>query len=47
MRCTVGNVDLLLAERRGIAIDYCPKCRGIRPDRGELNNSIEREGGVQ
>lgn len=47
MRCMVGNVGLLLAERRGIANDYSPKSRGICPDRGELNNSIEREGGVQ
>jgi Zn-finger nucleic acid-binding protein len=26
MRCMVGEVDLLLAERHGIAIDYCPEC---------------------
>ena len=45
MRCMVGNVGLLVAERRGIANDHCPTCRGIRPDRGELNNSTnEREG---
>ena len=45
MRCPVCNVDLLLAERHGIEIDYCSKCRGIWLDRGELNNSTnEREG---
>ena len=35
MRCpTDCDVDLLLAERRGVEIDYCPRCRGIWLDRG-------------
>ena len=47
MRCPVCNIDLLLAERHGIEIDYCSKCRGIWLDRGELDKIIERVGGVQ
>ena len=29
MKCPVCDVDLLLAERQGVEIDYCPKCRGV------------------
>lgn len=42
MLCPVCHVDLLLADRQGIEIDYCPKCRGIWLDRGELDKLIER-----
>jgi uncharacterized protein len=42
MLCPICNVDLLLAERQGVEIDYCPKCRGIWLDRGELEKIIER-----
>ncbi|MGC8659035.1 MAG: zf-TFIIB domain-containing protein [Desulfomonilaceae bacterium] len=42
MLCPTCNVDLLLSERLGIEIDYCPKCRGIWLDRGELEKLIER-----
>jgi uncharacterized protein len=42
MLCPVCNVELLLADRQGIEIDYCPKCRGIWLDRGELDKLIER-----
>ncbi|MDA8407334.1 MAG: zf-TFIIB domain-containing protein [Deltaproteobacteria bacterium] len=42
MLCPICNVDLLLADRQGIEIDYCPKCRGIWLDRGELEKLIER-----
>jgi Zn-finger nucleic acid-binding protein len=31
-----------MAERQGIEIDYCPKCRGVWLDRGELDKIIER-----
>jgi Zn-finger nucleic acid-binding protein len=44
MHCPICNVDLLLAERQGIEIDYCPKCRGIWLDRGELEKIVERSG---
>lgn len=42
MQCPLCSVELLLAERQGIEIDYCPKCRGIWLDRGELDKLIER-----
>jgi Zn-finger nucleic acid-binding protein len=33
---------LLITERQGIEIDYCPQCRGIWLDRGELDKLIEK-----
>lgn len=43
MRCpTCDNVNLAMTDRQGIEIDYCPKCRGIWLDRGELDRLIER-----
>ena len=41
MKCPVCiEVDLLMSERNGIEIDYCPKCRGVWLDRGELDKII-------
>jgi Zn-finger nucleic acid-binding protein len=43
MNCPVCNqVTLVMAERHGIEIDHCPKCRGVWLDRGELDKIIER-----
>ena len=42
MKCPACNADLLLSERQGIEIDYCPACRGVWLDRGELDKIIER-----
>lgn len=42
MLCPVCKVDLKLAERQGIEIDYCPKCRGVWLDRSELDEIIKR-----
>ncbi len=42
MKCPVCQVELLLNERQGVEIDYCPKCRGVWLDRGELDKLIER-----
>ncbi|HAZ31534.1 MAG TPA: hypothetical protein DCY61_02355 [Dehalococcoidia bacterium] len=42
MKCPVCDVDLRMAERQGVEIDYCPECRGIWLDRGELDKIIER-----
>jgi Zn-finger nucleic acid-binding protein len=43
MKCPVcTGVDLKLAERQGVEIDYCPECRGVWLDRGELDKIIER-----
>ena len=45
MRCPVCNdTDLLMTERQGVEIDYCPSCRGVWLDRGELDRIIERSG---
>jgi len=40
--CPICKVDLVMSERQGIEIDYCPKCRGVWLDRGELDKIIER-----
>ena len=43
MKCPVCvEPDLVMSERQGIEIDYCPKCRGVWLDRGELDKVIER-----
>lgn len=42
MRCPVDNETLVMADRGGVEIDYCPKCRGVWLDRGELDKIIER-----
>lgn len=43
MDCPVcKNTKLLMADRQGIEIDYCPSCRGVWLDRGELDKLIER-----
>ncbi|MBA3446823.1 MAG: zf-TFIIB domain-containing protein [Pseudaminobacter sp.] len=42
MKCPIDNNDLVMADRQGIEIDYCPKCRGVWLDRGELDKIIER-----
>lgn len=42
MLCPVCNVDLVMSDRSGVEIDYCPKCRGVWLDRGELDKIIER-----
>lgn len=42
MKCPNCNVALVMADRSGIEIDYCPDCRGIWLDRGELDKIIER-----
>ena len=46
MLCPVCKTEhLTMAERSGIEIDYCPKCRGVWLDRGELDKIIERAAG--
>jgi Zn-finger nucleic acid-binding protein len=42
MRCPVDGTELLMTERSGVEIDYCPQCRGVWLDRGELDKIIER-----
>lgn len=40
--CPTCRVNLTMSERQGIEIDYCPQCRGVWLDRGELDKIIER-----
>lgn len=42
MKCPIDGATMQLSERAGIEIDYCPECRGIWLDRGELDKLIER-----
>ncbi len=42
MKCPVCSIDLKMADRQGVEIDYCPQCRGVWLDRGELDKIIER-----
>ena len=42
MTCPHCAVPLVMSERQGIEIDYCPTCRGIWLDRGELDKILER-----
>jgi uncharacterized protein len=42
MKCPIDGIDLQMTERQGVEIDYCPKCRGVWLDRGELDKIIER-----
>jgi Zn-finger nucleic acid-binding protein len=42
LSCPVCRVDLVMSDRQGIEIDYCPQCRGVWLDRGELDKIIER-----
>jgi Zn-finger nucleic acid-binding protein len=42
MKCPTCAIDLVMSERQGIEIDYCPTCRGVWLDRGELDKIIER-----
>ena len=42
MKCPNCNVNLMMSDRQGVEIDYCPECRGVWLDRGELDKIIER-----
>ena len=42
MKCPVDGETLVMTERSGVEIDYCPTCRGVWLDRGELDKIIER-----
>lgn len=48
MKCPIDTgTDLQMTDRQGIEIDYCPKCRGVWLDRGELDKIIERSGATE
>lgn len=43
MKCPIcTQVDLVMTDRQGVEIDYCPQCRGVWLDRGELDKILER-----
>lgn len=43
MKCPIcSDTNLVMTNRQGIEIDYCPECRGVWLDRGELDKIIER-----
>ena len=47
MKCpTCQNTELVMTERQSVEIDYCPKCRGVWLDRGELDKIIARSDSV-
>lgn len=46
MKCPIDNADLIMTDRNGVEIDYCPSCRGVWLDRGELDKIIERAAGA-
>ena len=43
MNCPACDVALAMADRQGVEIDYCPRCRGVWLDRGEIDKIVERE----
>jgi uncharacterized protein len=47
MQCPTDGTTLVMSERSGIEIDYCPECRGVWLDRGELDKIIDRATGEQ
>ncbi len=42
MQCPIDGETLAMSQRNGVEIDYCPKCRGVWLDRGELDKILER-----
>ena len=42
MLCPIDGENLVMTDRSGVEIDYCPKCRGVWLDRGELDKIIDR-----
>jgi Zn-finger nucleic acid-binding protein len=46
MKCPVDGTELRMTDRQGVEIDYCPQCRGVWLDRGELDKIIERSATV-
>lgn len=42
MKCPTDGTELKMTERNGVEIDYCPSCRGVWLDKGELDKIIDR-----
>ena len=45
MKCPIDGATLVISDRNGVEIDYCPECRGVWLDRGELDKIIDRSVG--
>ena len=45
--CPVDQSELVMSERQGVEIDYCPTCRGVWLDRGELDKIVEKNAASQ
>jgi hypothetical protein len=45
VKCPIDNSELTISDRQGVEIDFCPQCRGVWLDRGELDKIIERTSG--
>ena len=46
MLCPNCRVELKMTDRQGVEVDYCPQCRGVWLDRGELDKIIERSASI-
>ena len=46
MNCPVDGTELKMSDRQGIEIDYCPTCRGVWLDRGELDKIVDRSAAI-
>ena len=46
MKCPIDDTPLVITDRSGVEIDYCPSCRGVWLDRGELDKIIDRSVGT-
>jgi Zn-finger nucleic acid-binding protein len=47
MNCPNDNSELRMSERSGVEVDYCPQCRGVWLDRGELDKILDRSSAVE
>jgi Zn-finger nucleic acid-binding protein len=47
VKCPMDGSALVMSERQGVEIDYCPQCRGVWLDRGELDKILERAPDMQ
>ncbi len=46
MKCPIDGTSLVISERSGVEIDFCPQCRGVWLDRGELDKILDRAAAV-
>ena len=44
MKCPICDIEMRISDREEVEIDYCPQCRGVWLDRGELEKIIAQGG---